>query len=182
MGTSRGQARLGLVVAMALLLGGCWIGPVRNRHVPQPAKLVVTAHYLGHWVEVARYDQGFEQGCEEATADYTLRPDGRIAVVNACRKDGALRTVRGVATPVPGSGDAKLKVRFPWVPVAGDYWVQDHDDGYSWSIVGEGSGRFLWLLSRTPLDGPQRDALIARAAALGYDVKALHLTRQAVPR
>ena len=30
----------------------------------------------------------------------------------------------------------------------GDYWVLDHADDYSWSIVGEGSGRYLWLLSR----------------------------------
>ncbi|MGH1558310.1 lipocalin family protein [Caulobacter segnis] len=30
----------------------------------------------------------------------------------------------------------------------GDYWVLDHADDYSWSIVGEGSGGILWLLSR----------------------------------
>ena len=170
-----------LVVA-AGLLAACAVTPSRNPKVPQPAKTVEAARYLGRWYEVARYDQPFETDCEAATADYGLLPDGRISVVNACRKggvDGKLTSIRGTAKAVAGSGGAKLKVKFFRGLVNGDYWVLDHDDGYSWSIVGEGSGRFLWLLSRMPLDGLARDALVARAAAVGYDVKALHLTRQA---
>ena len=35
-------------------------------------------------------------------------------------------------------------------PFYGDYWVLDHADDYSWSIVGDPSGRYLWILSRQP--------------------------------
>ncbi len=174
-------ARLPALAAGALLLSACGIGPSYNRHAPQPAKAVVASRYLGHWFEVARYDQPFEKGCEAATADYALLPNDRISVVNACRKggvDGRPTTIRGTATAVPGSDGAKLKVKFFNGFVTGDYWVLDHDPQYAWSIVGEGSGRFLWLLVRTPLEGPERDALIARARALGYDTRPLHLTRQ----
>ena len=178
-------ARLPILAALAAgfaLLTACGIGPSYNAHVPQPAKPVVAARYLGHWFEVARYDQPFEKGCEAATADYALLPDGRISVVNACRKggvSGAPSAIRGTAAPVADSGGAKLKVKFFNGLVTGDYWVLDHDRQYAWSIVGEGSGRFLWLLARTPLEGPERDALVARAKALGYDTTALHLTRHA---
>ena len=54
----------------------------------------------------------------------------------------------------------------------------DHADDYSWAIVGEGSGRYLWLLSRQPPTDADRTALIARANALGYDVGMLRPTKQ----
>jgi apolipoprotein D and lipocalin family protein len=55
----------------------------------------------------------------------------------------------------------------------------DHDDDYSWSIVGEPSGKYLWLLSRdpTPSEG-FRAALFQRARELGYDTDMIRTTRQ----
>jgi lipocalin len=50
-------------------------------------------------------------------------------------------------------------------------------EDYSWAIVGEQSGRYLWLLSRQP-NPANRDELIARAGALGYDTSMLRITRQ----
>ena len=169
----------------AALLAGCTASPSRNPHAPQPALPVDASRYLGRWYEVARYDQPFERNCEAATADYAALPDGRISVVNACRKggvDGPPRSIRGTAKAVAGGHGAKLKVKFFGGLVTGDYWVLDHDPDYAWSIVGEGSGRFLWLLARSPLEGAERDALVARAGALGYDTTALHLTRHAARR
>ena len=173
-----------LAIAAGLLVA-CGATPSRNAKVPQPAKAVDAARYLGRWYEVARYDQPFEKDCEAATADYGLLPDGRVSVVNACRKggvEGKLTSIRGTAKAVAGSDGAKLKVKFFNGLVTGDYWVLDHDADYAWSIVGEGSGRFLWLLARTPLEGADRDALVARAGALGYDTAALHFTRHAAVR
>ena len=60
----------------------------------------------------------------------------------------------------------------------GDYWVLDHAEDYSWSIVGEPSGRFLWLLSRTPDPAPAvRQRILNRTAELGYDTSRLRMTR-----
>lgn len=148
--------------------------PVGNADVPEPAKAVDLQRYTGHWFEIARYDQRFERGCEAATADYALRSDGRIDVVNRCRKrDGRFEEARGVAKIVDAETKAKLKVSFLG-PFYSDYWILDHADDYSWSIVGEPSGRYLWILSRTPNPGTEQlRRLVNRAAALGYETSML---------
>jgi apolipoprotein D and lipocalin family protein len=180
---SKTIARLALVGAAAVALSACATllsrHPVGNRAVPEPAKSVDLQRYLGRWYEIARYEQGFQKGCQGVTADYSLRPDGSISVVNRCRKPGGkISEARGRAKIVDRATNAKLKVSF-FGPFFGDYWVLDHADDYSWSIVGEGSGRYLWLLHRraTPAEAEVRK-LIDRARDLGYDTSMLRRTRQ----
>ena len=153
--------------------------PVGNPAVPQPAKSVSLNRYVGRWYEIARYEQRFERGCTNITADYNLRGDGRLEVVNSYRRsDGILRVARGNAKAVSAS-NAKLKVRF-FGPFSGDYWVLDHADDYSWSIVGEPSGRYLWILARQSNPGTALiEHLIERARAMGYDTSILVQTVQA---
>ncbi|WP_184714662.1 lipocalin family protein [Caulobacter sp.] len=167
----------------ALTLTACVAGPVGNPKPPQPAKTVELERYLGRWYEVARYDMRFEKGCEGVTAEYSKRDDGLIRVLNTCRQgavDGPTKVAEGKAKVVDTATNAKLKVSF-FGPFFGDYWVLDHADDYSWSIVGEGSGRYLWLLSRTLPTEADRAALTARAKALGYDVSMLRPTKQPTP-
>lgn len=154
--------------------------PVGNHRVMEPLRPVSLQDYLGRWYEVARYEQSFEKGCEACIADYSLRADGKISVVNSCRTaSGKQRTVRGTAKLVPNSHGAKLKVSFFGPLYLGNYWVLDHAEDYGWSIVGDPTGRYLWLLSRTPtLSDTEMRALINRAAALGYDTTQLVMTQQ----
>lgn len=174
---------LGALVLAGTALGGCATlfsrHPVGNQAVPQPAKPVELSRYLGRWYEVARYEQGFQKDCDGVTADYALRADGMISVVNTCRKpDGEIKQSKGKAKVVDTATGAKLKVSF-FGPFYGDYWVLDRADDYSWAIVGEGSGRYLWLLSRDPSPGEARiGAMIARATAMGYDTGMLRITKQ----
>jgi apolipoprotein D and lipocalin family protein len=172
------------IATAALALAGCSTleaGPVGNRAVPQPAKPVEIERYLGRWYELARYEAGFQKGCEGVTADYSLTEPGQIKVINSCRKgslDGEIDQATGKAKVVEGSGNAKLRVSF-FGPFYGDYWVLDRADDYSWAIVGEPSGRYLWLLNRRPDPGTQEFAAMkARAAALGYDLNLLRPTLQ----
>ncbi|MDR3506266.1 MAG: lipocalin family protein [Caulobacteraceae bacterium] len=153
-------------------------GPVGNAAVPQPAKAVDLRRYLGRWHEIGRYENSFERGCEGVTADYSLRNDGLVQVINSCRKgEGPVKVARGRAKVVEGSQGAKLKVSF-FGPFFGDYWVLDHADDYSWSIVGEPSGRYLWLLSRLADPAPQvRQGIEARARSLGYDASLIRVTQ-----
>jgi apolipoprotein D and lipocalin family protein len=167
--------------SLALLLPGCAaLGPkhpVGNTAVPQPAKSVDLQRYLGRWYEVARYEQSFQKDCEAVTADYSLRDDGKIKVVNTCRKpDGKVTDAVGKAKIVDPATGAKLKVSF-FGPFFGDYWVLDRAEDYSWAIVGEPSGRYLWILSREAVPA-NRAALIERVRVLGYDTAPLVLTRQ----
>ncbi len=169
-------------IAAALLLtvvavGACVAGPSGNRHPPQPAKTVDLDRYAGRWYEAARYDMRFEKGCDGVTADYSKRPDGLIRVVNTCHEGGPTGPVKVTEGKAKVVGPAKLKVSFFGPFYVGDYWVMDHADNYSWSIVGEGSGKYLWLLTRKPPTPAELKALIGRARAMGYDTAMLRVTK-----
>ena len=172
------------IVFICSLLSGCYGGTVGNANVPQPVKPVDLTQYVGRWYEIARYENGFEKGCEGVTADYTARDDGLIGILNTCHKgavDGAVSTADGKAKIVEGSNNAKLKVSFFGPFYVGDYWVLDRGDDYSWSIVGEPSGRYLWILSRKPvLAGNQMNDIITKVKAMGYNTSLLYYPHQSL--
>jgi apolipoprotein D and lipocalin family protein len=94
--------------------------------------------------------------------------------MNRCRKrNGKFDEAHGIAKIVVSDTKAKLKVSF-FGPFYGNYWVLDHADDYSWSIVGESSGRYLWILSREPNPSEQQvRELVNRVSAIGYDTSML---------
>ena len=155
--------------------------PVGNANVPEPSKPVDLSRYLGKWYEQARYEANFQAGCEAVSAQYALKPDGHVSVINSCRQgspSGALKRSEASARVVEGSKGTKLKVTFFW-PFEGDYWVLDRAPDYSWSIVGEPSGRYLWILTRSPAITPQQySTLVGRAKTLGYNTALLRRTQQ----
>ena len=74
-----------LLIAAVATLGAC--SPASSQStVAEPAKPVELNRYLGKWYELARYDMVFERGCEGVTAEYSMRPDGKVRVLNTCRK------------------------------------------------------------------------------------------------
>jgi apolipoprotein D and lipocalin family protein len=173
-----------LAAGAVCLLGACALsaaGKSGNARVPQPAKPVDLARYLGRWYELARYETRFEKGCEAVSADYATREDGLVDVINSCRKgavDGPPDVAKGRAKIVAGSGKAKLKVSFFGPFFVGDYWILDHADDYSWSIVGAPGGRYLWILTRDAKPAASvKDALIERVRELGYDTSMLRMTQ-----
>ncbi|WP_426010139.1 lipocalin family protein [Caulobacter sp. DWR2-3-1b2] len=168
------------VLLTAIGLVACVAGPSGNRNPPQPAKAVDLDRYAGRWYEAARYDMRFEKGCDGVTADYSKRPDGLIRVVNTCHQGGPTGPVKvseGKAKVVDATRQAKLKVSFFGPFYVGDYWVLDHAEDYSWSIVGEGSGKYLWLLTRKPPTPTELKTLTNRARAMGYDTTMLRVTQ-----
>ncbi len=138
--------------------------------------------YLGRWYEIARFQHRFEKSIVGATAEYSLRGDGRIQVLNSGFKkslDGAYTQVKAVAW-VPDAGrPGALKVRFFGL-FTGDYLIFGLDpQGYSWALVGSDSRRYLWFLARTPqiseeLFSRMRDL----ARAQGYELSGLYKVPQ----
>lgn len=171
------------VVLAAFALAACEQPPV-NRDPARPLETVPTVElerYLGRWYEIARYDHSFERGCFAVTATYSKNADGSIKVVNRCRKgalDGPEDVADGSATIADPTTNAKLAVTFFW-PFSGDYWIIGLADDYSWALVGEPSGRYLWILARTPQIGPElRADLVAKLQAKGYNTDALIWVQQ----
>jgi apolipoprotein D and lipocalin family protein len=137
--------------------------------------------YLGTWYEIATIPQRFQKGCVGVTAQYSLRKDGDIEVINTCRQgtlDGKIRAVHGKAWVVDKKTNAKLRVRFFW-PFSGAYWVIGLDADYQWAIVGHPDRKYLWILSRTPqMDDALYNELLKLIAVQGYDLTLIKKTLQ----
>ena len=172
---------LALAATSVAALAACSSQPdYRAAEAPPPTVASVDLErYAGLWHEIARYPNSFEEGCTDTTAEYAIRDDGKVSVVNTCTLEGSGKTNRaeGVATPVEGSNNSKLKVKFApaWVPFAsGDYWILHLEPDYSAALVGSPDGKYLWILARDKTPG---DALIekikARAQQLGYETEPL---------
>lgn len=147
---------------------------------PQTVAHVDLQRYMGRWYEIARYPNRFERKCvEDITATYELRPDGRVSVVNSCGKATGGRSVAsGWAKVIDTATNAKLRVTFFW-PFFGDYWVLELGRNYEYAVIGEPSGKYLWILSRTPqMDEVTYSDITGRLAANGYDAARLIRVKQ----
>jgi apolipoprotein D and lipocalin family protein len=172
-----------VVVMFTFLAGFALVAPSRAADAP-PLRTVPSVdldRYLGRWYEIASYPAWFQKECTATTADYSLRDDGLIKVVNSCRKaslDGKLKQAKGRAKVVDPTSNAKLKVSFFW-PFWGDYWIIDLDPDYQWAVVGVPNRKYLWILSRTPtMDEAVYDGIISRLEAQRYDPARLNRTPQ----
>src|SRR4051812_18953880 len=90
---------------------------------------VELGRYAGVWYEIARIPQPSEAGCRCVQAEYTVRSEEQLGVVNTCRRDGAVTQARGTATVVERSAGSKLSVQIP-PHRAGEYWIVALDSNY----------------------------------------------------
>jgi lipocalin len=138
--------------------------------------------YLGKWYEIARFDHRFERGLVGVTANYSLRDDGKIKVVNSGYKDslnGKFSQAVGKAKiPNPASEPSKLKVSFFWF-YYGDYFVLELDEDYQWAVIGSSSDKYLWILSRSPqMNDELYQQILKGLTQRGYNVKQLIKVKQ----
>ncbi len=131
--------------------------------------------YLGTWYEIARLDHSFERGMSNVTANYSLRDDGGVAVVNrGYRTDkGKWDEANGKAYFIDDESVGRLKVSF-FGPFYGGYNVFELGENYEYAMIAGPDRSYLWILAREP-QVPQAmlDELLAKAEAAGYDTSAL---------
>ena len=140
------------------------------------------AKYLGRWYEIARFAHGFEKKLVGVTAEYSLRKDGRIQVVNSGfmhNLGGSYVKAKAIAWRADDAVPGALKVRFFHL-FASDYLVFGLDDEhYSWAVVGNNDRSTLWFLSRTAEVSPALlDQMKALASNQGYDLSGLEMVEQ----
>lgn len=139
--------------------------------------------YLGTWYEIARFQNSFEKDLVGVTANYSIRGDGKIKVVNSGYKDtfsGKFKTITGKAKIPDPENPARLKVSF-FLFFYADYYVLELDtDNYGYALVGSSSEDYLWILSRTAsLPEEIYTMLVEKARNRGYDVTGLYKVPQA---
>ncbi len=147
----------------------------------QTVPVLDLSRYLGLWYEVARFAHGFEKKLVGVTAEYSLRKDGRVQVVNSGFKHtlgGKYVKAKAIAWRPDEAIPGALKVKFFHL-FASDYLVYGLDEQYSWAVVGNADLSSLWFLSRSPEVSP---TLLKRmkeiALSKGYDLSALTMVEQ----
>lgn len=172
--------RSGFLAALLLLVPLAVLAK-EQRAPPLTVAKVDLQRYLGTWYDVASFPQRFQKGCTGTTANYSMRDDGQIEVVNRCFKDsldGPEKVAKGRARVVDRATNSKLEVTFFW-PFWGDYWIVELDPEYRWAVVGSPDRDYLWILSRTPqLPEETMAELKQKISAQGFDLAKLQLTPQ----
>ena len=172
------------IIGLTGCLTSCFELPPVQRDSSIPLRSVENFEldrYLGLWFNISNYDVSFQRGCQNTTAEYNLMSNGRVEVINSCRKGGPgsdFEIAEGVARIRNPERPSELQVRFSrlqrWMD---NYWVILLDEDYQWAVVGEPSGRFLWVISRTPeLDEELYADILEEIEALGYPTQTLEKT------
>lgn len=132
--------------------------------------------YLGKWYEIARYDHTFERDLVGCTAEYSMREDGKIKVLNCGHLntlDGPYRESIGKAKAKKNGKPGQLQVSF-FGPFYGDYNIMELAPDYSYSVIGSSSPRYLWILSRTAHISPEvQNKILKNLQQRGYDTSKL---------
>lgn len=161
-----------LLALLVLLLTGC-VGMPEN---VKPIDNFKVEKYLGTWYEIARLDNSFEKGLTRITAQYSLRDDGGLRVVNRgyLPKKNKWKEAEGKAYFMKKPDQGYLKVSF-FGPFYGSYIILELDhENYQYALVCGPDKSYLWLLARSPKIGKDiQDTLIAKAQSLGFDVSKL---------
>lgn len=171
-----------MFINVMLLVGAALVGMAAENKKPalETVASVDLSRYLGQWYEIGRLPNRFQKKCADSvTANYTLRSDGNIKVVNRCRKQsGEFTTATGKAKIVDKQTNARLKVTFFW-PFYGKYWILDLGPNYEYAVVGEPGRNYLWILSRTPtMDEGLYQSLVAKMQARGFNTTRMIRTTQ----
>lgn len=135
------------VVALCIFLAGCTgipksVSPVQGFELNR---------YLGKWYEIARLDHSFERGLIKVTAEYSLREDGGVRVLNRgySAEEKEWNEAEGKAYFVDDESTGHLKVSF-FGPFYASYVVASLDEQYQYAYVSGPDTDYLWLLARTP--------------------------------
>lgn len=157
---------------LAVLLGGC----VKLPENVQPVTGFEADRYLGSWYEIARLDHSFEKGLSQVTAQYSLRDDGGIRVINRgySEEEGEWQEAEGKAYFVEDENTGYLKVSF-FGPFYGAYGIFELDkESYDYSWVSGPDTGYLWLLARTPqVSDELKQRFVERTAELGFNTDEL---------
>ncbi|MCS6231166.1 lipocalin family protein [Shewanella baltica] len=166
-----------LLVISIFLLSGCLGMP----KLVQPVNDFELNKYLGKWYEIARLDHSFERGLSQVSAEYSLKDDGGVMVINrgfsAARNEW--KEAEGKAYFVNGDSEGYLKVSF-FGPFYGSYVVFELDhENYQYAFISGPDTDYLWLLAKTPTVPPEvLQKFVEMSKARGFDTDSLIYVQQ----
>ena len=180
-----------IIFAAIVVLGAIsYISIASGSSTLQVVPSVNLSQYTGLWYEFARLPNSFQdkegKKCDFVTAEYTMRKDDYIGVVNSCRvENGETKVAKGVARVTDKQTNARLEVNFGpeflgFLPFLwGNYNIIELAPDYSYALVGSLDRKGLWFLSRRlQLDEVIYEQLLDKAAEQGFSVSLIKKTKQ----
>ncbi|AVI64428.1 lipocalin [Shewanella sp. WE21] len=166
-----------LLVISIFLLSGCLGMP----KLVQPVNDFELNKYLGKWYEIARLDHSFERGLSQVSAEYSLKEDGGVRVINRgfSAAKNEWKEAEGKAYFVNGDSEGYLKVSF-FGPFYGSYVVFELDhENYQYAFISGPDTDYLWLLAKTPTVSPEvLQKFVEMSKARGFDTDSLIYVQQ----
>uniref|UniRef100_A0A3Q0R232 Apolipoprotein D n=1 Tax=Amphilophus citrinellus TaxID=61819 RepID=A0A3Q0R232_AMPCI len=118
------------------------------------------SQYLGKWYEIEKLPASFARG-QCIQANYSLRKDGTIRVLNSQVEDGVRKFLEGTAVVPHPQEPAKLGVSFSYFTPYGPYWVLE-TNYTNYTIVYSCTDilrifhfNYAWILARLPSLPPE---------------------------
>lgn len=157
----------------ALIMSLLWTS-CSQQIIPNGASVVENLdvdRYLGKWYEIARFDFRFEKDLSNVTAEYSLRPDGKIKV-----KNRGYNTVKnkwkeaiGKAKFREAQDKGALQVSF-FGPFYAAYNIVDLVGDYEYALVFGQNTDYIWFLSRKPtMPEHIKKRFLTKAKQFGYN-------------
>lgn len=160
------------VVALAVMLAG----PAFAK-APEPKKPVEIDRLMGRWYEILRTPNAMQKNCYGAYQVWARSGPDKFSIMQTCHKDsldGETKSTPTTAKVVDPGTNAKFEASFFGGIIKQQYWMLDHDDGYSWMIASTSGGNFVSLLARKPvLPAAEIEAHKERIAAMGLRAERL---------
>ncbi|WP_105901801.1 lipocalin family protein [Vibrio gangliei] len=168
-----------LFIFIILFLTGC-LGMPKSVTPIQPFDV---NNYLGTWYEIARLDHSFERGLTHVTAEYSLKDDGGVKVINRgySKQKQHWEQAEGKAYFVDETNKGYLKVSF-FGPFYSSYVIFYLDPTGQYAFISGPDHDYLWLLSRTPtVDESVKQKFIDMSQQKGFDTSKLIFVDQQSP-
>jgi apolipoprotein D and lipocalin family protein len=162
---SRAFACMVFAIGIAML-SACHAPVARSDQPP-----IDLPRFMGTWYVVAHVPYFTDRGHVAARDEYTLRPDGQIAVRYLYRTgfQQPFKILEAVAAVEPGSGGRDWRVRFFHVVPARQRILEIAPDG-AWALLDSPGRDLAWVFARKPvMDDATYQDLLRRLRGYGVD-------------
>ncbi len=165
---------------LAMLLPAC---TVTGKPIV-PVRDVDLSRYMGRWYVIASIPTPFERGGINAVETYSLNAGGTVCTWFRMRPESftaPVKLIHSTARIVEGSSNGEWRVRVFGVLQA-QYLVGWLSADYSQVMVVRDARDYFWYMARTPqVSDEHYQAMLDRAAAMGYDVATIEKVPQRWP-
>ena len=137
--------------------------------------------YMGDWYVIANIPTFIEKNATNAIESYSLNNDGTIKTTFTFFKNtpsGEKKVYHPKGFVHNKETNAEWRMQFLW-PFKLPFLIIELDKGYSYTVIGYPSRKYVWIMSRKPKMSEERyNKILKKLADIGYDIKMIQKVPQ----